>query len=292
MDTGWIRLHRSMVDWGWYTDTNTKVVFLHLLFIANWRDREYRGYKINKGDAVIGVNALAEQLNLSVRQVRTALEHLKSTGEITVKATNKFSIVTVENWAKYQLECDQSDKQATNKRQSKNDVFDGIGEKTTSETTNNRQAELLGSQGFADSQEQADDKQPTNNRQTTDKRPTTPKERKNIRNNNISIVIDIWNSICVDFPKVIKATQGTTRYKAINARWNEYGEDGIRETFEKVQQSAFLKGESESGWQATFDWVMKPNNFIKVKEGNYDNKIKRHSESHDHDSEWDNILFG
>ena len=102
-----------MLDWGWYDDPNTKIVFLHLLLTANWQEGEYRGYRLKAGDTVFGVSALAEKLNLSVRQVRTALEHLQSTGEITVKSTNKFSIATLENWAKYQFE----NEEATNKRQ-------------------------------------------------------------------------------------------------------------------------------------------------------------------------------
>lgn len=108
-----------MVDWGWYDDINTKTVFLHLLLTANWREREYRGYQVNVGEAVFGVKALAETLGLSVQQVRTALKHLESTGEIHIKSTNKFSIATLENWAKYQVEeCELTNEQQTSNKQS------------------------------------------------------------------------------------------------------------------------------------------------------------------------------
>lgn len=124
---GYIKLDRKMLDWGWYDDANTKVVFLHLLLTANWKEREYHGQTIEVGQAIFGVNSLAEQLGLSVRNVRTALDHLKSTGEITIKTTNKFSVATLVNWAKYQLQEDEvtnnrqtTDKQVTTPKERKN----------------------------------------------------------------------------------------------------------------------------------------------------------------------------
>ena len=53
----------------------------------------------------------AEELEISERAVRTALNHLKSTNEVTIKVTNQFSIVTIVNWAKYQGRDDENDQQ-------------------------------------------------------------------------------------------------------------------------------------------------------------------------------------
>ena len=104
---GFVKIHRQMVEWGWYDDPNTKALFLHLLLTATYKDAEYRGYKLKPGDAVVGFKSLSEALGMSVKQVRTAMAHLESTGEITRKATNRFSIVSIENWASYQLEDDE-----------------------------------------------------------------------------------------------------------------------------------------------------------------------------------------
>ena len=90
---GWIKLHRKFLNWEWYTDTKTKVVFIHLLFLANLEDRRYRGMEIKRGECIIGRHKLAYELNLSEREVRTAINHLISTNEITIKTTNKFTIV-------------------------------------------------------------------------------------------------------------------------------------------------------------------------------------------------------
>ena len=115
---GFVKIHRQMVEWGWYDDPNTKALFLHLLLTATYKDAEYRGYKLKPGDVVVGFNALSKQLGMSVKQVRTAMAHLEQTGEITRKATNKFSVVTIANWELYQLEDDER----ANKGQTKGNI--------------------------------------------------------------------------------------------------------------------------------------------------------------------------
>ena len=119
---GFVKIHRQMVEWGWYDDPNTKALFLHLLLTATYKDAEYRGYKLKPGDVVVGFNALSKQLGMSVKQVRTAMAHLEQTGEITRKATNRFSIVTIANWELYQLEDEQptNNQQTTNKQLTNN----------------------------------------------------------------------------------------------------------------------------------------------------------------------------
>ena len=111
---GWIKVHRKMLNWGWYKDPYTKVVFLHLLLTANFRDTEYMGKTIHAGQTVIGRKALAEDLGISEQNVRTALNHLKSTGEITIEVTNRFSVVTLANWESYQLDDGEVTSEATN----------------------------------------------------------------------------------------------------------------------------------------------------------------------------------
>ena len=117
---GYIKIHRKITEWGWYKDPNTKAVFLHLLLTANYREREYMGMKILPGQCIIGRLELAKTLGLTERSVRTALQHLKSTNEVTIKTTNRFSVVTIVNWEKYQMDdCKTTSKttsKVTNKR--------------------------------------------------------------------------------------------------------------------------------------------------------------------------------
>lgn len=81
-------------------------------------------------------------------------------------------------------------------------------------------------------------------------------------------VLDAYHECCPSFPAVIKLTE--TRKRAIKARLKDYGLEEIKRAFSLAGQSDFLKG--SSGWQASFDWLMKPANMTKVLEGNYTNR--------------------
>ena len=95
---GYIKLYRQMLDWGWYDDTNTKVVFLHLLLTANFKDTEWHGIQLKRGDVVTSIPSLATALKLSEQNVRTALKHLKLTGEVTDRTHSKFRIISIKNY--------------------------------------------------------------------------------------------------------------------------------------------------------------------------------------------------
>lgn len=99
---GFIKLHRKFLKWEWYTDTNTKVVFLHCLLAANWKAGKFKGHDIPRGSFASSWPQIAKQTNLSIQNVRTAINHLKSTGEITVKNMSGFSMITVLNYNLYQ----------------------------------------------------------------------------------------------------------------------------------------------------------------------------------------------
>ena len=110
---GFIKLHHKMLEWGWYDDPNTCRLFIHCLLKANWKACEWHGHKLKPGEFVTSIHSLSEETGLSARQVRTALDHLQKTGEVTNKSFTKFRIITVKNWDQYQV----IDKQPTNNRQ-------------------------------------------------------------------------------------------------------------------------------------------------------------------------------
>ena len=95
-------------------------------------------------------------------------------------------------------------------------------------------------------------------------------------NNNISKdifinkVVSEWNSIGVSPIKLIRGT----RQKMLNARIKEYTEEGILQAINNIKHSDFLKGQNKNSWVITIDWFLKPNNFIKVYEDNYNSKKK------------------
>lgn len=100
--SGWIKLHRKITEWEWYSDLQCRVLFLHLLVTVENEPKTYRGKSIPKGSRVAGRLMLSEETGLSQQELRTAMKKLSSTGDIEIEATSKFSIITVCNYSEYQ----------------------------------------------------------------------------------------------------------------------------------------------------------------------------------------------
>ncbi len=135
-----IKLWRSLIKWQWYDDINTCRLFIHLLLMARYEDGYSYGVEEKRGQYVTGRKKLAEETSLSEQEVRTSLNKLKSTNEITIKPTNKFSVITIVKYNDYQ------------------EFKGGV---TTNTTTNG-----------------ATNEQPTINQQSTNNQPLPNKERK------------------------------------------------------------------------------------------------------------------
>jgi len=99
---GFVKIHRSIVDWEWYGDPSTRSVFLHLLFTANWKPSRLKNLDIAPGQCVTSIPSLAKDLGLSEKNVRTALSHLKATGEVADQSAGWCRLVTIVKWEFYQ----------------------------------------------------------------------------------------------------------------------------------------------------------------------------------------------
>lgn len=99
---GWIKIHRRLTEWEWYTDINTFKLFMHFLLKANHKENTHRGQLVKRGQLVTGRFKLSSETGLSERQVRTALDKLLATNEVTNETTNKNSLITIINYDLYQ----------------------------------------------------------------------------------------------------------------------------------------------------------------------------------------------
>lgn len=105
-----IKLYRQFMNWQWYTDLNTKALFIHCLLRANWKAGEWKGIHYSVGEFITTLPTLSKETGLSVQQARSALTRLESTGEITSRLTDtvtgkklsKCRIIAIKNWSKYQ----------------------------------------------------------------------------------------------------------------------------------------------------------------------------------------------
>lgn len=102
MNSGWLKIHRRILAWEWYTDPNTIRLFLHLLLTANYVTQRWQGKLIQPGQLLTGRNKLAQELSLTVRKIRTSLDKLKKTGEVSIKTIGNYSIITICKWNDYQ----------------------------------------------------------------------------------------------------------------------------------------------------------------------------------------------
>ena len=87
---------------------------------------------------------------------------------------------------------------------------------------------------------------------------------------NTDLIIDKWNELGLQQLRSIN--NNTNRYKLLNARIKEYGLTDVVQAIDNVKKSSFLQGQNKKGWTITFDWLVRPNNFLKVLEGNYTDK--------------------
>ena len=222
---GFIKLYRSLMDWEWYQDANVMRVFLHLLLDANHKAKRWQGRVIEPGQTVTSRQKIAEGLGLSEQQVRTALTKLKSTGEITSIATNKYTLVTIENWASYQ----SPDDLATSK--------------TTSDSTN---------------------EQPTDNQQITTNK-NVKNVRSNIYAQNFDLfyqnypkkvakqaALKSWQKLKPDDDLMAKIMRGLERWKQST--------DWLKDNGQYIPYPAsWLNGRR---WEDEIDGEVRPKNYV------------------------------
>ena len=92
----------------------------------------------------------------------------------------------------------------------------------------------------------------------------------------MSALVNYWNENVANstIKSITKINPNSQRYHNLNARVKEHGVDEIQKAIDNIAKSDFLNGKNNRGWTITFDWFVKPNNFIKVLEGDYTNAAK------------------
>lgn len=252
-NSGWIKSYRSLLDWEWWEDQAVTRLWLTILLSVNHDRQKWRGRVIEAGQMVTSYASLSKKSGLSIQSVRTSLNKLKSTGEITCKSTHQNTLITVVKWAEF-----QADDRITN-------------------TPINTQVNT----------------QPTYDQHTTNIRPTTNKNDKNDKNEkNIEYltILSLFNETCPSYPRVKSLSED--RKKAIRARLNKYTLDDFKQLFEKAEASDFLKGANSKNWSATFDWLIRDRNMPKVLEGTYDNKARKENKSDDNSWNFTDFIYG
>ncbi|WP_231701855.1 helix-turn-helix domain-containing protein [Crassaminicella thermophila] len=241
---GWISLYRCLLEKPiWKNSTpEQKTILITLLLMANHQESEWewkgQKFKAKPGQFITSLDSIVKACGkgITIQNVRSALKRFEKLGFLTNQSTKTGRLITIENWEIYQENNNQSNK-ANNKEVTK--------------------------------RQQRGNKEVTpNNNDNNDINNTISKDI--VSSTKVQPIIQKWNSLGLQ--KIISVNPGTNRYKLLNARLKEYGLDNLLKAIDNIKQSSFLKGQNPKGWTITFDWLIKPNNFIKVLEGNYVDK--------------------
>ncbi|MBR3783992.1 MAG: hypothetical protein IKJ78_05980 [Bacteroidales bacterium] len=102
MNNGWIKLFRSLLEWEWWHERDTRDLFIYCLIAANHDEQHQCGMTIPRGSFITSRKRLSNEVDITEQSVRTSLARLTRTQELTVQSTNLYTIITVCNYDKYQ----------------------------------------------------------------------------------------------------------------------------------------------------------------------------------------------
>lgn len=95
---GFVKLNRDLLEWAWADDIVTFGIYTKFLLLAAWKETEYHGIKLGRGELLTNQSEIAQQSGLSRQQVRTVLERLKATNKITIRRVGKNSVIKVVDY--------------------------------------------------------------------------------------------------------------------------------------------------------------------------------------------------
>ena len=258
---GWVKLYRSIFKWEWWDDMYTRNLFVVCLLMANSSDRRWRGIVIGRGSFVTSMAHLSKIAGLTARQTRTAVEHLKSTNELTIETTNNYSIITVCHYERYQ---DPAEAERQTKRQTGSQTAD-------KPPTNERQTTDTKQEYKNGRIEESESSSPIVEEDMTD--VPSAAEPASVEKEDLRIdygkLAQYWNEKTKGVFGIVESIENNRR-KMVRARIRDKGKKAFMEAIDKVCASEFLAGKP---W-FNFDWLIRPNNFDKVMSGNFDNKEK------------------
>ena len=249
MQQGWLKIYRKILDNFLWEDRpfSRGQAWIDLILIANHEDKTtiFNGnvVEIKRGQKMTSLRKLSDRWGWSITKTKKFLEVLQSEKMLTYKSNSKNTVYTIVNFNDYQ-----------EKQEHKNNTK--ITQKENRNKTEIKQKE-------------------------TNKNDKNDKNDKNIFNNlsNDKLfvpLIERWNELPDTISKISTLKKDTQRFKMLSQRVSEYGADKVLEAIEQIKRSSFLLGQNNSGWTITFEWFVRPNNFIKVLEGNYiDKKINK-----------------
>lgn len=250
---GWIKIHRDLLDNELWSDKPfTKgQAWVDLLLLANHKDKNVligsHTEMVERGSFITSELKLMERWGWGRKKVKLFLNFLESQKMIERNANNKRTAITIVNYGFYQ-DCDlpkeqQKDSKGTAKEQRRDST--GTAKEHKQERKNERMKEYIDT-------------------------------NVSIKQHSIQSIIDAWNQLEPYGIKMIyRINPGSKRCTSLIALLEQFGEEKVIQAVDKVKQSEFLQGKTDTRFSLNFDWFINPDNFEKILDGKYAEKFKK-----------------
>jgi len=254
MPMGYISLHRKIQDcWIWEDKPfDRRSAWIDLLLLAAYKDTKQMVdgdlVEVHRGQYVTSIRRLADRWGWSKDKVSKFLMLLERDGMLQRTASKKRTLLTLVNYGFYQ---DDQDKEKTVTGQSADSDRTVSGHKNNNENNDNNIYIIDSKESICPS-------------------PSAKDAEQKILHENCKRAVELWNGLSeLGLKPVTKMSSTTKRYEMLKARLREYGMECYEKAIDNIRHSDFLLGRTKKVFTLTFDWFVRPNNFPKVLEGNY-----------------------
>ena len=244
MAEGWISLHRKITEWEWYTDVNTCHLFIHCILKANHEAQTWRGIVIERGSFVTSYPKLALETGLTIKQIRNAIFKLKRAGKMAHSSTAKYSIISIKNYNKYQLNDEQ-------------------------------QGRVRAGSGQAEGRQRATNNNDNNDNNDNNFNNTLFISNEKKQKNTDPFLNNLNSYFKSEYKKIFNITPNLSLTEAVKlaelgADVNNF-ESTIPDVLNKLKNIKF-NFKNGSTWNANHHWLLRDDNYLNVLDGTYDDK--------------------
>ena len=263
---GWIRMQRTITEhWIWNDPVKLKW-WLDLLMLARHTDTKVNVglqiYECKRGEIITSLSELAKRWGVTKDRVRNFLVLLEKDTMISHVSLTKSTRITICNYDSYQSDLH-------------------VSQTTTKRSPNARQTQdkrsIYNKELKNDNKENPLSKDKGQKKVCKQLSPSNSAEfEASIQRENLPAkeIKDMWNECCPSFPKLLTISENRKnkmRNRIAEMGGTEKALEILKGIFQKMESSAFLKGDNKRGWKASFDWLFENDkNWVKVWEGNYD----------------------
>ena len=281
---GWIRLYRQIQKCSiWDSDEpyDMRSAWLYLLLNASYKDgkvitKKKKLVSVERGQLLTSIRDLATKWKWSKGKVSRFLEILESDGMVTIDKDRSRTLLTIVKYSVFQDCLDtHEDTDGTQTGQTRDTDGTATGHRRDSDGTQTGHSlynNIYNNNCISkeESKEREEVKEIKNREEGKEDILTDSIE--SVCQTDVRRVVDAWNELqSYGIIPIVRVKGESERIKMLKARIRQYGVDKVLEAIEKIKESDYLQGKNRHNWSIKFDWFVRPNNFPKVLEGNYDN---------------------